>query len=69
MKLRLAELQKLDKETQKFKAIEKLQERWKNIDGVLYYQELLFIPKVIQTKLINCHYDKLLAGHFGINKT
>ena len=36
---------------------------------MLYYQGLLFVPKAIRMKLINCHYDNLLASHFGIKKT
>ena len=36
---------------------------------MLYYQKLLFIPKIIQTKLISQYYNYLLVKHFGINKT
>ena len=33
------------------------------------YQELLYIPEIIRFKVISCHYNDLLAGHFGIDKT
>ena len=36
---------------------------------MLHYQELLFLLKIIWTKLINWHHKSLLAGHFDINKT
>lgn len=70
--MRLFELQKLDKKVQKFKAAEKLQrgqDGYKDVDRILHYQELLFIPKVIQTKFISWYYNDPLAKHFGINKT
>ena len=67
MRLRLAELQELDKEAQKVRA--KGQDRYKEIDGVLHHQELPFVPEVIQTELISRHYDDPLASHFGIDKT
>ena len=47
MRLRLAELQKLDEETQKLRAIEELKESWTDIDRVLHHQELPFVPKII----------------------
>ena len=42
---------------------------YKEVDGVLYHQGLLFVPEAIRFKLINRHYDDLLAEHFGIDKT
>ena len=38
------------------------------MDGILYYQGLLYVPKIIRSKLISKHHDNFLAGHFGINK-
>ena len=45
MRLRLAELQKSDKEAQKIRA-EDL-DRYKDVDGVLHYQGLPFVPEII----------------------
>ena len=42
---------------------------YKEIDEVLHYQRLLFVPEIIQTKLISQHYDDLLVRYFGIDKT
>ena len=67
MRLRLAELQESDKEARKIRT-ESLN-RYKELDGVLYYQGLPFVPKVIQTEIISWHHDNLLVGHFGIDKT
>ena len=69
MRLRLAELQESDEEARKLRATEELQEGWTDIDGVLHYQGLSFVPEVIRTELISRHHDDPLAGHFGINKT
>ena len=44
-------------------------DRYKDVDRVLDYQGLPFIPEVIQTKPISQHHDNLLASHFGIKKT
>lgn len=67
MRLRLLKLQKSDKEVRKIRT-ERLN-RYKDIDGILHYQGLLFISKIIWIKLINRHYNNPLAGHFDINKT
>ena len=71
MRLRLTELQESDIEAQKIRA-EELKEglgKYINVDGVLYHQGLLFMPKIIWTKLIKWYHNNLLTGHFGINKT
>ena len=65
MRLRLQELQKTDSEAQKLQS----KKDYKEVEGVLYHQGLLFMPKAIQTKLINRHHNDFLAGHFGIEKT
>ena len=67
MSLRLAELQKSDNDIQKIRA--KGLDKYKNINKMLYYQELLFIPEIIWSKLISQHYNNLLIGHFDIDKT
>ena len=50
MRLWLAELQESDKEAQKIRA-EGLN-RYKKLDGVLYYYGLLFVLEVIWTEII-----------------
>ncbi len=47
MRLRPQELQESDFWAQKIKAKE-LQEGWKDIDGVLYHQDLLYVPKIVR---------------------
>ncbi len=66
--MRLPELQDDDKEAMKLRS-EGLLEGWENIEQVLHYHDLLYVPKVIRSELISRHYDNLLAGHFGIEKT
>ena len=68
MYLRLSELQESGDETWKIRA-EGLKSNYKEVDKVLYHQKLPFVPKAIQTELISQHYEDLLAGHFGIDKT
>ncbi len=48
---------------------EELPEVWDNIEQVLHYQGLPYVPKVIRSELISRHHDDPLAGHFGIEKT
>ena len=68
MSLKLPELQESDKEVQCIRTAEP-QDEYKEIDGVLHYQRLSFVPEVIQTKIINRHHNNPLAGHFGVDKT
>ncbi len=68
MRMRLLELQVDDKEAMKLRS-EGLQEGWKDIEQVLHYQGLLYVPKVIRSELISRHHNDPLAGHFGIEKT
>ena len=67
LRLRLQKLQAKDKQAQKTKA--KYSEGWDNIDGVLHYQGLPYVSKIIRTELISRYHDNPLAGHFGIKKT
>ncbi len=66
--MRLPELQDDDKEAMKLRS-EGLPEDWEDIEQVLHYQGLPYVPKVIRSELISRHYDDPLAGHFGIEKT
>ena len=45
MSLKLAKLQKSNKRAQKFKAIAKLKKGWKDVNRVLYHQELPFMKQ------------------------
>ncbi len=68
MRMRLPELQDEDKEAMKLRS-EGLPKSWEDIEQVLHYQGLPYVPKIICSELINRHYDDTLAGHFGIEKT
>ncbi len=68
MRMRLSELQEDDKEAMKLRS-EGLPEGWEDIEQVLHYQGLPYVPKVIRSELISRHHDDPLAGHFGIEKT
>lgn len=39
------------------------------LSGILLHKGNPVIPWIFRTEIISCHYDDLLAGHFGINKT
>ncbi len=68
IKIELLELRDDNKEAKKLRS-ERLLEGWEDIEQVLYYQGLLYIPKVIHSELISRHHDNPFAGHFGIEKT
>ena len=67
MRLRLAKLQESDKKARTIGA--EGMDRYKDVDGVLYHQRLLFVLEIIRTELIRWHHDDSLEGHFGIDKT
>ena len=54
---------------QKLRAEQPVKESWKDINGVLHYQGLPYVPEIIRTELISRHHNNLLADHFGIEKT
>ena len=68
MRLRLQELQDKDKHVCKLRA-EQLVKDWQDINGVLHYQGLPYVPEIIRIELISRHHNNPLAGHFGIEKT
>lgn len=57
----------MDKKAQKIKT--KSLNGYEKINKILYYWELLFLPKIIKTELISQHNNNFLAGQFGIDKT
>ncbi len=65
MRMSLPELQDDDKEAMKLRS-EGLPEGWEDIEQVLHYQGLPYVPKVIRSELISRHYDDPLADHFSI---
>ncbi len=68
MRMRLPELQDDDTEAMKLRS-QGLSAGWEDIEQVLHYQGLPYVPKLIRSELISRHYDDPLAGHFGIEKT
>ena len=69
MRLQLSKLQENDKEAKYLRGSIGLPKAWKDINGVLQYQRLLYVPEIIRSKVISCHYNDPLTGHFGIDKT
>ena len=67
MRLRLQELQEVDRKAQELR--QQKANGYKKINDILYYQSLPFVPEAIWTELINHHHDGLLASCFGIEKT
>lgn len=68
MKLKETNLQKFDKQAQKIR-IEGLSEGCKEINKVIYYRGISFVPIMIWIKLIICHQNKPLEGHLYTDKT
>ena len=69
MKMRLPELQNDNKEAKKLRSKQVLPESWEDIEQVLYYQSLPYVPKVIRLELISRYHDNPFAGHFSIKRT
>ena len=68
MRLQLPELQDENEEAKAFRAAG-LPEGWEDVEGVLQYQGLPYVPEIICSKVISHHHDNPLAEHFGIDKT
>ena len=65
MRLKLQELQGTNSKAQELRSTKGYAE----VEGVLHHQGLLFVLEAIQIKLISCHHNDPLAGHFDIKKT
>ena len=46
--------------------VEKRNENYKNFNSILYYQSLLYILKIIRTKIINRYYNDSWVANFRI---
>ena len=68
MNLQLSGLQDNNKEAKMLRA-GGLPEGWEDVEGVLQYQGLSYMPEIICSKVISRHHDDSLVEHFGINKT
>ena len=69
MRLQLFELQENDEEAKLFRGSEDLPEGWKDVERVLQYYRLPYVPAIIRSEVLSCHYNDVLAEHFGIDKT
>ena len=69
MKLRLSELQENDEEAKLLRDSADLPEGWEDIEGVLQYRGLPYIPEINRSEIISRYHNDPLVGHFGINKT
>jgi len=38
-------------------------------EGFLLFNNLIYVPKSLRTRVLELHHDSVAAGHFGINKT
>ena len=68
MRLRLPKLQDEDEEAKVLRA-GGLPEGWEEVEGVLQYRGLPYVPEIIRSEVISRHHNDLLVGHFGIDKT
>ena len=69
--MKLGKLQGSNTKTQKIRSeeLKKGLDRYKEIDRVLRYQRLPFVPEIIQTELIGQYHNNFLVDYFDINKT
>ena len=68
MKLRLSKLQENNEEAELFKTSVSLPEGWEDVEEVLQYQGLPYVPEIIRSEVISRYHNNPLAGHFGIDK-
>ena len=68
IRLKLSKLQDNDKKAIALRA-GGLPEGWEDVEGVLQYQGLPYVPEIIRSEVISRHHNDSLAEHFGIDKT
>ena len=61
MRLRLSELQENDEEAKLFRRAAGLPKGWKDIERVLQYQGLPYIPEIICSEVISRHHNDFFA--------
>ena len=66
--MQLPELQAEDQAAREIRQ-QGLKEGWAEVEGVLHFQGLPYLPEIIRTEIISRHHDDPLAGHFGVEKT
>ena len=69
MRLWLFRLQENNEEAKLLRGSADLPKGWEDVEGVLQYQGLPYVPEIIRSEVISRHHDDPLAGHFGIDKT
>ena len=69
MSLRLSKLQENNEEAKLLRSSASLPEGWEHVEGMFQFQGLPYVPEIIRSKVISCHHDDPLPGHFGIDKT
>ena len=69
MRLQLSELQENDEEAKLLRSSASLPEGWEDVEGVLQFQGLPYVPAIIRSEVLSRHHDNPLIGHFGIDKT
>ena len=65
MQLKLPKLHESDLEAKELRSRDLL-EGWEDVKGIFQHQDLLYVSKIIYSKMISRYYDDLLAGHFEI---
>ena len=67
MRLPLPKLQDKDEEAKALRAVG-FPKDWKDVERVLEYRGLPYVPEIIHSKVISRHYNDSLTRHFGIDK-
>ena len=67
MRLRLPVLKDENKEAKSIRAAG-LPEDWEDVEGMLQYQRLPYVPEIIRSEVISRHHNDPLISHFGIDK-
>ena len=67
MRIWLPELQNNNKEAKTLRA-GGFSEGWKDVKRVFWYQGFPYIPEIIRSQVISCHYNDFFAEYFSIDK-
>ena len=69
MRLRLTEVNANNQQAKEIKAETTIKKDKDDVDKVLHFQGLLYIPEIIYIELISQYHNNLLVAHFEIEKT